>query len=49
MIVKAHPIRKLCQFEGEPVPKGKSDCWNDIDETDYACKEKFRITVSCFN
>lgn len=46
MIVKSHPLRKLCQFEGEPVPKGKSDCWNDIDETEFACKEKFRIMVN---
>ncbi|XP_066582322.1 uncharacterized protein [Prorops nasuta] len=44
MIVKARPLSKLCQFEGGPIPEDyKSDCYNDVDETEYACKEKYRI------
>ena len=52
MIVKAKPLSRLCQFEGGPIPKDyKSDCYNDVDESEYACKEKYRIMVSvtrCF-
>ncbi|XP_031843259.1 uncharacterized protein LOC116431642 isoform X3 [Nomia melanderi] len=44
MIVNAKPLSKLCQFEGKPIPVDyKSDCYNDVDETEYACKEKYRI------
>ncbi|KAK0183191.1 hypothetical protein PV327_001257 [Microctonus hyperodae] len=44
MIVKAKPLNKLCQFDGGPIPEDyKSDCYNDVDETEYACKEKYRI------
>ncbi|KAK0095954.1 hypothetical protein PV326_006972 [Microctonus aethiopoides] len=44
MIVKAKPLNKLCQFDGRPIPEDyKSDCYNDVDETEYACKEKYRI------
>ncbi|XP_043266582.1 uncharacterized protein [Venturia canescens] len=44
MIVRATPLKKLCQFEGGPIPEDyKSDCYNDVDETEYACKEKYRI------
>ncbi|EFA04956.2 uncharacterized protein LOC103313420 isoform X2 [Tribolium castaneum] len=44
MIVKARPLKKLCEFEGEPLPDDyKSDCYQDMDETKYACKEKYRI------
>lgn len=44
LIVKARPLKKLCEFEGQEVPEGyKSDCYQDVDETDYACKEKYRI------
>ncbi|XP_011506115.1 PREDICTED: uncharacterized protein LOC105368721 isoform X2 [Ceratosolen solmsi marchali] len=44
MIVKAKPLSRLCQFEGGPIPKDyKSDCYNDVDESEYACKEKYRI------
>ncbi|EEB10823.1 conserved hypothetical protein [Pediculus humanus corporis] len=44
MIVKAKPLKKLCEFEGQPLPPDyKSDCYNDVDETEYACKEKHRI------
>jgi len=50
MIVKARPLSKLCEHNGKGVPKGhKSDCYNDADETDYACKEKKRILVSLEN
>ena len=44
MIVNAKPLSRLCQFEGKSVPPDyKSDCYNDVDETEYACKEKYRI------
>ncbi|KAF6200469.1 hypothetical protein GE061_004912 [Apolygus lucorum] len=45
MIVRARPLKKLCEFDGKtPLPEDyKSDCYNDIDESDYACKEKSRI------
>jgi len=47
MIVKAQPIEKLCEFEGKSRPKGfKIDCYNDVDETDFACEEKRRFSVS---
>lgn len=39
-------MHKLCEFEGKPFPEDyKSDCYKDIDESDYACKEKYRIMV----
>jgi hypothetical protein len=35
MIVKAKPLNKLCEYEGRPLPNDyKSDCWNDVDETE---------------
>uniref|UniRef100_A0A1B6CG15 Uncharacterized protein n=1 Tax=Clastoptera arizonana TaxID=38151 RepID=A0A1B6CG15_9HEMI len=41
MIVRARPLSKLCEFEGKPLPEDyKSDCYHDVDESDYACKEK---------
>jgi ATP-dependent DNA helicase 2 subunit 2 len=44
---RSHPITKLCEHEGEGTPKGKRpDCYQDADETDFACKEKYRIMVS---
>ncbi|KAF5286589.1 hypothetical protein FQA39_LY16272 [Lamprigera yunnana] len=44
LIVKARPLKKLCEHEGKPLPADyKSDCYKDIDESDYACKEKYRI------
>ncbi|XP_066257633.1 uncharacterized protein [Euwallacea similis] len=44
LIVKAKPLEKLCEFEGEPIPEDyKSDCYQDVDESSYACKEKYRI------
>lgn len=47
MIVRARPLEKLCEFDGEPIPKHyDSDCYNDIDESEYACAEKARILVS---
>jgi len=46
MLVKAKPMKKLCEHQGRPVPEGaKSDCWNDVDETEYACSEKKRIML----
>ena len=46
MIVKARSLKKLCEFEGQQLPKHyKSDCYNDVDETEFACKEKHRIMV----
>ena len=31
------------------IPKGvKSDCYNDVDESEYACAEKQRIEVFIF-
>jgi len=46
MIVQAKPLDKLCEFEGKGIPKGHhSDCYNDIDESDYACAEKERIML----
>lgn len=48
MIVKAIPLEKLCEFgPSVGVPKnGHSDCYNDVDESEYACAEKQRIEVS---
>ncbi|XP_023029932.2 uncharacterized protein [Leptinotarsa decemlineata] len=46
LIVKAKPLKKLCEFEGNPLPEDyKSDCYQDVDESDYACKEKYRIMM----
>ncbi|CAG9854444.1 unnamed protein product [Phyllotreta striolata] len=46
MIVKARPLKKLCEFEGKEIPEDyKSDCYQDVDESDYACKEKYRIMM----
>lgn len=46
MIVKARPLKALCEFEGRPLPEDyKSDCWNDVDETEFACSEKQRILL----
>jgi hypothetical protein len=43
-VCRARPLKKLCEFEGEPLPDDyKSDCYQDIDESSYACKEKYRI------
>lgn len=47
MIVQSRPLEKLCEFNGGNIPKNyASDCYNDIDESDYACAEKERIMVS---
>lgn len=46
MIVKAKPLDKLCEFEGKGKPKGSpSDCYNDVDETEFACDEKKRFLL----
>lgn len=47
MIVKAKPLDKLCEFGGKSKPKGEpTDCYNDVDETQFACDEKRRFLVS---
>ena len=47
LIVRAVPLDKLCEYEGAKIPKNhETDCYDDIDETDYACAEKQRIMVS---
>merc|ERR1711913_112758 len=44
MLVKSKPMKKLCEYEGRGLPENvKSDCWNDVDETEYACSERKRI------
>lgn len=49
LIVRARPLRKLCEHEGKPLPDHyKSDCYKDMDESDFACKEKYRIMVSYY-
>jgi hypothetical protein len=46
LIVKSQPLDRLCEYGGKGVPKNsRSDCYNDIDETEYACAEKQRIMV----
>lgn len=48
MIVKAISLDKLCEYGGVDggMPKGaKSDCYNDVDESEYACAEKQRIEM----
>lgn len=46
LIVRARPLHKLCEYEGQPLPEDyKSDCYKDMDESDFACKEKYRIMV----
>lgn len=47
VIFRARPLKKLCEYEGNPLPEDyKSDCYQDVDESEYACKEKYRIMVS---
>ncbi|XP_055305722.1 uncharacterized protein LOC129570217 isoform X2 [Sitodiplosis mosellana] len=45
IIVRARPIHKLCEFEGNLPDEDEyePDCYKDVDESDYACKEKYRI------
>ncbi|KAJ6646203.1 hypothetical protein Bhyg_01414 [Pseudolycoriella hygida] len=44
LIVRSRPLDKLCEYEGKPLPPDyKSDCYQDADESPYACKEKLRI------
>merc|ERR1711963_1050909 len=46
MLVESKPMKKLCEYEGRGLPENvKSDCWNDVDETEYACSEKKRIML----
>jgi len=44
MLVKAKPLAKLCEYQATDLPEGyKSDCYGNVDETIWACKEKRRI------
>ncbi|XP_037071820.1 uncharacterized protein LOC119102028 isoform X2 [Pollicipes pollicipes] len=44
MLVKSRPLSKLCEFKGRPLPADyRSDCYGDVDETEFACAEKHRI------
>jgi hypothetical protein len=44
MLVKAKPLSKLCEYNAGTLPEGyKSDCYGNVDETLWACKEKKRI------
>ncbi|XP_037822404.1 uncharacterized protein LOC119611026 isoform X1 [Lucilia sericata] len=46
LIVRSRPLHKLCEYEGRQLPDDyKSDCYEDIDESNYACKEKYRIMM----
>jgi len=46
MIVKSISLDKLCEYGGKGVPKkAPSDCYNDVDESEYACAEKQRIEL----
>jgi len=46
MIVKAKPLKNLCEHQGRGLPDDyKSDCWNDVDETEFACSEKKRFLL----
>ena len=47
MLVKSKPMKKLCEYEGRGLPENvKSDCWNDVDETEYACSVSLIILWS---
>jgi ATP-dependent DNA helicase 2 subunit 2 len=44
MLVRSRPLHKLCEYNGESLPEGyRSDCYGDVDESPFACKEKRRI------
>ncbi|XP_059468804.1 uncharacterized protein LOC132192729 isoform X2 [Neocloeon triangulifer] len=46
MIVSARPLEKLCELNGARKPADyKSDCYGDVDESEFACKEKKRIMM----
>jgi len=45
MIIKAQPIEALCEHEGILPVNYQPDCWNDVDETEYACNLKKRILL----
>lgn len=50
LIVRAVPLERLCEYGSNfhsKISKEKgSDCYDDIDESEYACEEKKRIMVS---
>ncbi|XP_021966351.1 uncharacterized protein LOC110861527 isoform X2 [Folsomia candida] len=44
MLVKSKPLSKLCEYQGQELPdRYLSDCYGNVDETVWACKEKKRI------
>jgi len=44
MLVKSKPLSKLCEYQGQELPEQyRSDCYGNVDETVWACKEKKRI------
>ena len=44
--LQAKPLNKLCEHEGKRLPRSyESDCWGDVDETEYACSAKKRILL----
>ena len=45
MIIKAQPIEALCEHEGILPENYEPDWWNDVDETEHACKLKKRILL----
>merc|ERR1719315_756899 len=46
LYVVSRPLKKLCEFKGDRLPEDyKSDCYNDVDETEFACSEKKRIMM----
>merc|ERR1719167_1493430 len=47
MLVKSKPMKKLCEYEGRGLPdNAKSDCWNDVDETEYVCSVSIGFNLS---
>lgn len=46
---RIRPIQKLCEFEGNLPDDYEPDCYKDVDESDFACKEKYRIMVSNYS
>ena len=50
MLVKSKPMKKLCEYEGRGLPENvKSDCWNDVDETEYACSVSHKVCKGAKN
>jgi len=46
LYVRARPLKALCEYKGGRLPSSyKSDCYNDVDESEFACSEKKRIMM----